>query len=89
MMVLKEQIISFLVSFTYGFFLHFLMSKIYGYLFYKKRLLKVIFDAIFCISSALMYFFILLLLNNGIIHSYFFLFLIFGFLLSNRFFSNK
>jgi len=81
-MILIDQIISFLVSFVYGFFLYWIICKIYSYLFYKNRYMRILFNAIFCIGSAFIYFFILLLLNNGIIHSYFLLFLIFGFLIS-------
>ena len=89
MMLLKDQIISFLISFIYGFFLYFLIYRVRIYLFYKKRTFRIIFNAFFCIVSAFIYFLILFLFNNGIIHAYFFLFLIFVFLLSYHFCQNK
>ena len=89
MMVLKDQIISFFISFIYGFILYWFICKTNIYLFSKKRVFRIIFNAFFCIITTFIYFLVLVIFNNGIIHSYFFLFLIFGFLLSYHFFRKK
>lgn len=85
MMDLRIQIFCLFFSFVFGVFLYLLYRFIYCNLYRKnniKRFLLLIFLTV-CIS--LLFFLILRNINDGILHYYFLLLIIFGFLMGYTF----
>ena len=79
-MELSIQIYSFIVSFLFGgcfYFLLDLFNKLTGKF---KLVLKIIFSFFFIIVMSLLYFLILLYVNNGVVHIYFLLSILVGYL---------
>lgn len=70
-MELKEQIISFVFSFTYGIIIYFLYKKFYKYFYNVKKIYCLLNTFLFCINLTLIYFKIFYYINNGIINPYF------------------
>ena len=89
MMNLVVQIFSMFFSFIYGVFLYFMFVINYKYLFRKKYRLKLFYYFAMFLFVGLFYFVVLNHINNGILHLYFLLLLIFGFLVSYNFYKNK
>ena len=92
-MELSIQIYSFIVSFLFGgcfYFLLDLFNKLTGKF---KLVLKILFSFFFIIVISLLYFLILLYVNNGVVHIYFLLSILVGYLfvylLINRWFTYK
>jgi len=81
MMNLDTQIKTFLFSVLFGLIFSFIIDILHKALFKLKPLLQVIISFILVISSSLIYFIILLKLNNAIIHPYYIIAFITGFLL--------
>ncbi len=79
-MILTEQIISIIFSFIYGVILSLLYNLNYYLLFNKRKVYKVIFNIVFIFDLVLIYFLIMKRINNAIIHPYFYLSIILGFL---------
>lgn len=88
MIPLNIQIKSILFSFLYGILFSFFTSLNYKYIYFSKGVLKIIFNIFFAIDNVLIYFIILRFINNGIIHYYFVIALILGFISVNKL-SNK
>ena len=86
-MNLKIQVFSFLFSFIYGVILFFLFKSQYRLLFSRNRKRKVIYNGVFCIGISIIYFILMYFINNGIVHLYFLLLIVFGFLLTHNFFN--
>ena len=85
-MSLIVQIQSLAFSFVFGIFVSILFNVCYKILFYKKIIIRILFNLIFCLSLYILYFYLLYKINNGVLHLYFFLSLIIGFLVYNRIF---
>lgn len=83
-MDLSIQIKSIVLSFLFGMFFNFNFNFFYYILFTKYKLLNVITNFVFCISMFSVYFYLLYLVNNGIIHVYFFIAMLLGFLVYNK-----
>lgn len=77
MMNLKTQIITFLFSIAFGL----LFSSLIDIFYNKKKLFNTIIVFIITILGSLAYFFVLLKLNNAIIHPYYVIAFVIGFLL--------
>ena len=76
------QILSLLFSFIYGNFVFWLLEINYRLLYEGKIVYRVIISFLFVIFISLLYFIGLFKINNGIIHIYFFIVLLTGYLLS-------
>ena len=85
-MNLKLQIYSFVFSFLFGTILSVFTNLNYGLLFNKNKKIKILGNFLFLFDFSLIYFLGIKLINNGILHIYFLLLLILGFLLSYSFF---
>lgn len=81
-MILSIQIYSLLFSFLFGMLFYILLEINYKFLYSDKLLLKVLYTFIFVIFNTLLYFICLKKINNGIIHIYFLLLILLGYLLS-------
>ena len=76
------QILSLLFSFIYGNFVFWLLEINYRLLYEGKIVYRVIISFLFVMFISLLYFIGLFKINNGIIHIYFFIVLLTGYLLS-------
>lgn len=81
-MILKLQLLSLLYSFFYGVIFFILLELNYKFLYEGKLVYRIIVSFLFIIFISLLYFLGLLKINNGIIHTYFFVSLFTGYLLS-------
>lgn len=81
-MILKVQILSLIFSFLYGNFFFWLLEFNYKLLYEGKIVYRVIISFLFVIFISLLYFICLLKINNGILHVYFFIAVLTGYLLS-------
>ena len=81
-MILKTQILSLLFSFGYGNLVFWLLELNYKLLYDGKIVYRIITSFLFVIFVSLLYFICLLKINNGIIHIYFFIVLLTGYMLS-------
>lgn len=88
-MDLIVQIISMIFSFLFGIFLYFMFIINYKYLFIKRYRLKMLYYMSMFLFVSIFYFIVLKYINNGILHLYFLLLLIFGFLVSYNFCKKK
>lgn len=82
-MVLEVQLQSLIYSFVYGFFFSFLLNINYKYLFNSTSIYKIIINILFILDNVLLYYIILRYINNGVIHMYFLLMIVFGFVFGN------
>ena len=78
-MSLSEQFLSIGFSFIYGVVLSFLYNFNYNLLFNKEKVFKIFFNILFVLDLVLIYFLIIKKINGGIIHPYFYLLIILGF----------
>lgn len=78
-MSLSEQVLSIGFSFIYGVVLSFLYNFNYNLLFNKEKVFKIVFNILFVLDLVLIYFLIIKKINGGIIHPYFYLLIILGF----------
>lgn len=78
-MSLSEQFLSIGFSFIYGVVLSFLYNFNYNLLFNKEKVFKFVFNILFVLDLVLIYFLIIKKINGGIIHPYFYLLIILGF----------
>lgn len=81
-MILKVQILSILFSFLYGNVIFWLLELNYKLLYESKIFYRIIVSFFFIIVISLMYFIGMVKINNGILHIYFYLALLTGYLLS-------
>jgi len=82
-MVLEVQLQSLIYSFVYGFFFSFLLNINYKYLFNSTNFYKIIINILFILDNVLLYYILLRLINNGVIHIYFLLMIVLGFMFGN------
>lgn len=83
-MDLETQIQSLITSFVYGMYLSLAYNIVYKYLYSDKILIKIIANLIFTITHSIIYFIFMKLINEGIIHVYFVILLIIGFIIGNK-----
>lgn len=83
-MALSIQIKSLILSFLFGIFFDFTFNFFYYLLFTKYKILNIITNFVFCISIFSLYFYLLYIVNNGIVHIYFFIAMLLGFLVYNK-----
>ncbi len=81
-MVLTIQIYSLIFSFFFGVFFYFLLEVNYKFLYNDKIIIKTINTFLFLLFNTILYFIGLIKINNGIIHIYFLLAILLGFLLA-------
>ena len=75
-MSLVEQVVALIFSFIYGGVLSVLYNFNYNILFYKNRVVKIIFNILFVFDLVLIYFLVMRKINNAVIHPSFYLFII-------------
>ncbi len=73
MINLKEQIISFVFSFLYGFIIFVLYKKFNKYLYNSKIVYSILNSFLFCINLTLVYYKIFYYITDGYISIYFIL----------------
>lgn len=81
MIPLSVQIPSLLISFIYGIVIYYVISFFYCFICCKKFVLRFALSFLLILLLGLIYFLILLRVNNGIIHIYFYLFLLGGYII--------
>ena len=79
-MKLDIQIYSFLYSFIFGIIFYFLLDVFNKLVFKLKKVLKFFISVIFILLIASVYFLGLLFINNGVIHIYFLLSILVGYI---------
>ena len=82
MINLSIQIKTFAFSFLYGIFLNLIIDFIFLKIVKFKMLLRILFLNILVLLFSIIYFILLLCINNGVIHFYFLLFILLGYLFS-------
>lgn len=80
-MPIDIQVKSFLFSFFFGLIFSVLLRLNYRYMYKGSMILKIVITMLFVVDNVLIYFIILRKLNNGIIHNYFLLTILFGFVI--------
>lgn len=81
-MILRIQILSLLFSFIYGNFIFWMLELNYKLLYEGRVFYRIIISLLFVVFISLLYFVCLLKINNGILHIYFFLIILTGYMLS-------
>ena len=81
-MILRIQILSLLFSFGYGNIVFWLLELNYKLLYEGKIFYRIIISFLFVMFISLLYFIGLLKINNGVLHLYFFISLLTGYLVS-------
>ena len=84
-MDLDIQIYSFLVSFLFGIVFYYLLDFFNKVICKLKICFKIIFSFLFIIIMSLFYFIIMLYVNNGVIHIYFLLSILVGYIFVYKF----
>lgn len=83
-MGLDVQIYSFLSSFIYGLIFYFLLELLNILVKNVKLVFKFIISFLFIIIVACLYFIMLLFINNGVVHIYFILMVLVGYIFSYK-----
>lgn len=82
-MSLEVQLQSLIYSFVFGVFFSYTVNLNYRCLFSSRRFVKLIINLLFVLVHVLLYFILLKLINSGVLHIYFFMVLVIGFLFGN------
>ena len=83
MMKLELQLTTILFSIVFGLIFSSVIDLIKNKIFKTKKIIQLIFFLVITILMSLIYFYGLLKLNNGIIHPYFVIAFIIGFIIEN------
>lgn len=83
-MKLDVQIYSFLSSFIFGLIFYFLLELLNIFVKNVKFVFKFIISFLFIFIVACLYFIMLLFINNGVIHIYFILMVLVGYIFSYK-----
>lgn len=83
-MNLELQIQSLISSFVYGMYLSLTYNLLYKYLYANINVVKIITNALYTIINVIIYFLLLQFINEGIVHPYFLICLLIGFIIGNR-----
>lgn len=84
-MELSVQIQSFLFSFVFGFLFSYVVNLAYKNLFSKKLLFQIIWNFFIAIGGSLLYFFGMKAINHAVLHLYFYMMVVIGYLVGNLF----
>lgn len=84
MIALSIQFKSLLFSFFYGIIFSLLLTFNYKMIYHQFRFYRILVNLFFVIDNVLLYFIILRFLNNGVMHYYFFIALLLGFVVGNN-----
>lgn len=84
MIELAVQIKSLVCSFLFGIFFFLMVRGSFKLLFHKNIYLKLFFNILFIVFNTLIYFSVLLLINEGVVHIYFLLSILGGYLLTKK-----
>lgn len=84
-MELSVQIQSFLFSFVFGFLFSYVVNLGYRNLFSKKLIYQIIWNFFIVIGGCLLYFFGMKAINHAVLHLYFYVMVIIGYLVGNIF----
>ena len=79
-MSLDTQILSILFSFGYGILVSYLFNLNYNFIYLNSFLYRLVINILFCIDLALVYFLLMKVINYGVIHIYFVLAFLGGFI---------
>jgi len=82
-MPLENQIITIFFSLIYGVIFFLLLELNYKFIYKGKIIYRVIVTFLFVMFNTLLYFIILRKINNGVVHVYFLLCILTGYILSN------
>ena len=85
MISLNIQLSSLFFSFLFGVFFGILVKINYVVLFNVKKSIRLVGSFFFMLDVSLLYFILLKIINNGIVHIYFFIFFLIGWILLDRF----
>lgn len=88
-MNLKIQVISFIFSFVYGAFLFMFLKIQKKILFCRNKKKRILSNFIFSIIISIIYFILIYFINNGVLHLYFLLLIVFGFLIAHNFYKKS
>lgn len=80
-MDLKLQILSILFSFGYGIISSYLYNLNYNFIHNTTILYKLVINILFCVNLGLIYFILIKVINYGVVHIYFVISFIVGFVL--------
>lgn len=80
-MELETQILSIIFSFGYGIICSYLVNINYNFIYNTSILYKVLINILFCLDLALIYFILIKVINYGVVHIYFVISFLLGFLL--------
>lgn len=83
-MSLDIQLYSLGFSFVFGLVFSFFIKINYKVLFESRKTIKIIGDFLFLMAMSLLYFLCIKLINNGILHIYFFIMFILGWIVGYR-----
>ena len=83
-MDLEIQIQSLIFSLVFGMFFSLIFNLMYKHLFRGKKVFRLFTNMLFVIFNVLLYFGILSIINDGIIHTYFMLMVVVGFIIGNK-----
>lgn len=84
MIDLSIQLKSIIFSFLYGGFFSILLNINYKYIYNSKKAYKYLINIFFVVDNVFLYFIILRLINDGILHYYFLISLVIGFISVNK-----
>ena len=84
MIPLDIQIKSIMFSFIYGMFFSFFTYLAHGFIYNTKGIAKIIINVLFVLDNVVVYFILLRIINDDILHYYFILSLILGFVFVNK-----
>ena len=83
-MNLKLQIQTLISCFLFGMIFSFTYNIMYKYLYINNKILRVINNFIYILINSILYFYILYLINCGVVHPYFLLITLIGFITGNH-----
>lgn len=84
-MELSVQIQSLVFSFVYGFIVSYVINLCYHHLFYGKLVYQIIWNFVVVVGVCLLYFISMKAINNVVLHPYFYLLVLIGYLVGNIF----
>jgi hypothetical protein len=84
MINLRIQVISIVISYLYGIFFSIMLNVNSKYIYNEIKKKRLLFNFLFVFDNILLYFIILRYVNEGILHYYFIIALILGFLSVNK-----
>ena len=85
MMTLKLQVITLLFSFLFGFIFNLIITLLYKLIYNRNIIIQILSTLIITLSTTFAYFIMLKKINEAIIHPYFLLLFILGFVIFNYF----